>query len=95
MINMDNRLDFLNYLNEYTETLTEDDSLFLVSFNKKQGDSFLVNKGWEAISALLSIKEVTDESDAFLEARAVVLNIAINICLEDSEIKKQVLSALK
>lgn len=92
--NMDNRLDFINFLRDYSETMTEDDSLFLISFNKKQGDSFAVNYNWEYISGLLSVGEVAEESEAMQDARSVILNVTANICYQDKEIRDTLLEAL-
>lgn len=92
--NMDNRLDLINYLKDYSETMTEDDSLFLVSFNRRQGDSFVMNYNWEYISGLLSVGEISEESEAMQDARSVVLNVTANICHQDKEIRDTLLEAL-
>jgi hypothetical protein len=97
---MDNRLDFFNTINNYSETLTEDDAFLFISHNKKQGDAFFGLSGdWELISILFSVNGYTNVTDAqrenFENVKKTILNTALNICSTDLATKQLFINALK
>tara|TARA_R110000851_G_C12955969_1_gene553793 strand:- start:448 stop:942 length:495 start_codon:yes stop_codon:yes gene_type:complete len=86
---MDNRLDFANSTNNHLETLTEDDTLLVITHNKKEGDLFFSLFGdWENISMIMSNKEAVNHSSEsekqFNDIKKLILNTALNICEQDS-----------
>ena len=87
---MDNRLDFANSTNNHLETLTEDDTLLVITHNKKEGDLFFSLFGdWENISMIMSNKEAVNHSGEsekqFNDIKKLILNTALNICEQDSQ----------
>jgi len=85
---MDNRLDFFNTVGRHLETLTDDDSLLIISTNRKQGDLFFSLVGrWEDLSLILSDKEVVNHrektEEQFKDIQKLILNTALNICDKD------------
>jgi len=97
--NMNNRLDFFNYLNDYADTLTDDDALLVLSHNKKQGDCFTSLVGdWEILSMLLSTKGYVNfeqgNYEQFTNVKKMILNSALNICANDQETKEKFIKGL-
>ena len=97
---MDNRLDFVNYTTKHLETLTEDDTLFVISHNREEGDLFFSLFGdWEDISLIMSNKDVINHSGEskqdFQEIKVLMLNTAINICDQDTKMLNVLLKELK
>jgi hypothetical protein len=96
---MDNRLDFVNNTTRHLETLTEDDTLLVISHNKKQGDLFFSLFGdWENISIIMSNKEAVNHSEdskkQFEEIKKLILNTALNICEKDTKTLNTMLKGL-
>ena len=97
---MDNRLDFVNTTSKHLETLTEDDTLLVISHNKKQGDLFFSLFGdWENISIIMSNKDAVNHQEnskeQFEEIKELILNTAVNICEQDSQVLFTMLKGLK
>lgn len=97
---MDNRLDFVNYVSTHLDSLEEDDTLLVISHNKKQGDLFYTFFGeWESISLIMSNKNAVNHTEKseenFEEIKNLILNTAVNICKKDNEIKDKFINILK
>ena len=97
---MDNRLDFANYITKHLKTLTKDDTLFVISHNREEGDLFFSLFGdWEDISLIMSNKDVVNHSEEskedFQEIRALMLNTALNICEQDTKMLNALFKELK
>jgi len=97
---MDLRLDFYSALNKYAEKLSEDDSLLVLSYNRKDGDCITLLEGeWNDLSALLStegiVEHVNGSEVAFENIRKAVLNMALNICSTNKGHKEKLATALK
>lgn len=96
---MNNRLDFFNTVQEFSETLTDDDALLVISHNKTVGDAIVTLTGdWKIISALFStegyVKKTNNYKGTFDSIRQMILNVAYNICLNDEEFEKGFIEAL-
>tara|TARA_R110000782_G_scaffold185603_1_gene275724 strand:- start:343 stop:663 length:321 start_codon:yes stop_codon:yes gene_type:complete len=96
---MDNRLDFSNTTREYLKTLTEDDTLLVMGYNKKEGDLFFTLFGdWEDISLIMSDKDFVnhqeDSKDDLNQIRKLILNTTLNICHKDSIVLNTLLKGL-
>jgi hypothetical protein len=96
---MDNRLDFFNSLSKYSDTLTDDDAVLVLSHNKKDGDCVSVLLGdWEILSMLLSIDGYVNfkdgNKDQFDNIKKCILNSAFNICMGDKKIKDKFIKGL-
>lgn len=95
---MDNRLDFFNVLNNYVNTLTDNDSLIVISNNTKTGDSIMCSYGdWEKISILFSEGYTKTEDyniDTFLTIKELIINTSYNICLQNIDIRNKILNGL-
>jgi hypothetical protein len=97
MDNMDNRLDFVNSVKDHLETLTEDDTLLMISVNKEQGDLFFTLFGdWQEISHVMSNKDIVNHDETsgedFEQIVNLILNTAVNICKNDPEKLNNMLS---
>lgn len=91
---MDLRLDFFNALNTYTETLTDDDALLVLSHNKKDGDCVTLLAGdWEILSSLFSTKGYVNfengNKEQFENIKKMILNTAFNICATDDDVRNK------
>ena len=96
---MDNRLDFSNITREYLQTLSEDDTLLVIGYNKKEGDLFFTLAGdWEDISFIMSDKNVVnhieDSKNDLDQIRKLILNTALNICDKDPIVLNKLLGGL-
>lgn len=96
---MNNRLDFYNALGDHLETLGDDDTLLVISHNRKDYDLFYSFFGsWEDISLIFSNKYAVNhkgESKIQLEQiKEVILNTAYNICNEDEKVRDKLLKGL-
>lgn len=56
MKKLDSRLDFANSIKEYLQTLTTDDTLFVLSHNSKMGD-LIINAHGSPVALIKAIKE--------------------------------------
>lgn len=99
---MDNKLDFYNDIKRYAETLTDEDALLVLSYNKKDTDCINVLVGdWKILTGLfVPIKEkdldLKDGSAVNMNnIKSSIMNIAFNVCVNDKESKKKFLKALK
>ena len=97
---MDNRLDFVNSTSEHLETLTEDDTLLVISHNKKQGDLFFTLFGdWENISIIMSNKDAVNHKEnskeQFENIKKLMLNTVVNICEQDPKTLNTMLKGLQ
>jgi hypothetical protein len=97
---MDNRLDFVNTTSKHLETLTEDDTLLVISHNKQQGDLFFSLFGdWENISIIMSNKDAVNHQEnskeQFEEIKKLILNTAVNICEKNPKTLNTMLKGLQ
>ena len=93
---MDYRLDLFNAVEKYQEQMTEDDALFIICHNSKQGDLFIGLDGEvNIISSVLTndngyvIIENKEQKIRHQQAKRMVLNIAINILRTDEDLRKK------
>lgn len=96
---MDLRLDFYNELNKYSDGLTDDDALLVLSHNKKDGDCITLLAGdWEILSSLFSINGYVNlnegNEDQFIKIKEMILNTAYNICMTDDKYKEKFVKGL-
>jgi hypothetical protein len=101
MENMDYRLDLHNAVDKFQEQMTDDDALFIICHNSKQGDLLLGLEGdVNLISAVLANDngyvnlETKEQKIRHEQAKRMVLNIAINILRTDAELRKSFTVAL-
>ena len=90
---MDNRLDFYNYLKEHKQTLTEDDSLLVLAYNKSGQDCILqVHGELEVFTDMVGIdvikKSPKNVMGVFLELSVFVMDAAVAMCSKDIETAK-------
>ena len=96
---MDLRLDFYNELNKYSDHLTNDDALLVLSHNKRDGDCVTLLAGdWQILSSLFSVKgyiNLTETNkEQFNNVKKMILNTAYNICMADDECKEKFINGL-
>lgn len=88
---MDYRLDLFNAIHKYQENCTEDDSIFTIIYNKKDGDLILTVDGDEGIfGAILGTDDfvnlaTVEDRVRFEHVKKVVLNMAVNILQSDND----------
>lgn len=99
---MDNRLDFYQVLKEHLNTLTDDDSILVLAYNKKQGDFLISCDGdLEDISKVLCFPE--ENKDDFFgkdrnkadEVTKQILNFAYNICNNNKYYRDKMINGLR
>lgn len=93
---MDYRLDLHNAVDKFQEQMTEDDALFIICNNTKQGDLLIGLDGdVNIISAVLANDngyvniETQEQKNKHESAKRMVLNIAINILRTDTGLRKK------
>ncbi len=93
---MDYRLDLYNAVQKFQEEMTEDDALFIICHNSKQGDLLLGLDGdVDLISSVLSNDngyvniETKEQKIKHDGAKRMVLNMAINILRTDKDLRKK------
>jgi len=93
---MDYRLDLYNAVGKFQEQMTDDDALFIVCNNTKQGDLLIGLDGdVNIISAVLAndnnyVKiENKDHKLKHEAAKRMVLNMAINILRTDKDLRNK------
>lgn len=98
---MDYRLDLANAVEKYQEQMTNDDALFIICHNSKQGDLLLGLDGdVNLISCVLANDngyvniETKEQKLKHEQAKRMALNIAINILRTDEDLRKKFTLAL-
>ena len=93
---MDYRLDLFNAVEKFQEQMTEDDALFIICHNSKQGDLLLgLDGNVDLISSVLSNDneyvniENKEQKIRHEQAKRMVLNMAINILRTDSDLRNK------
>ena len=93
---MDYRLDLWNAVDKFEEQMTEDDALFIICHNSKQGDLLLGLSGdVNIISSILADDydcvniENKSQEVKYKKTQAMVLNMAINILRVDKDLRKK------
>jgi hypothetical protein len=93
---MDYRLDLFNAVERFQEQMTEDDALFIICHNSKQGDLLLGLDGEvNLISSVLANDnfyvniENKEQKLRHEQAKRMVLNMAINILRTDEDLRKK------
>jgi hypothetical protein len=93
---MDYRLDLHNAVDKFEEQMTEDDALFIICHNSKQGDLLLgLNGDVNIISSVLANDygyvniENKNQKVKYKKTQAMVLNMAINILRVDKDLRKK------
>jgi hypothetical protein len=93
---MDYRLDLHNAVEKFQEQMTEDDALFIICHNSKQGDLLIGLDGdVNIVSAVLANDngyvniENKEQKVRHEQAKRMVLNIAINILRTDEDLRKK------
>ena len=93
---MDYRLDLFNAVEKFQEQMTEDDALFIICHNSKQGDLLLGLDGEvNLISSVLANDngyvniENKEQKVKHEQAKRMVLNMAINILRTDEDLRKK------
>jgi hypothetical protein len=93
---MDYRLDLFNAVEKFQEQMTEDDALFIICHNSKQGDLLLgLNGKVDLISSVLANDngyvniENKEQKVRHEQAKRMVLNMAINILRTDEDLRKK------
>ncbi len=99
---MDYRLDLFNAIDAYQKQMTEDDALFFIAYNTKDGDLMM---GLEGNVDLISNVMANDNELVMIDSKehrinferskSMVLNIAINILRTDASLKSKFELALK
>lgn len=97
---MDRRLDFYNTVSEYNAGLTDDDTLLVINYNKKDGDIMICQQGeWDVLAGLLSsfkMMGVEDRGFASLQdARDMFLHVSHMICAADPGIAEEFYDKIK
>ena len=93
---MDYRLDLHNAVEKFQEQMTDDDALFIVCHNSKQGDLLI---GLDGDVNIISAVLANDNSYVNIEnkeqkirheaAKRMVLNMAINVIRTDADLLKK------
>ena len=96
----DSKLDFFNELNRFSNTLTEDDSLLVVSYNEKDGGLILNLAGDpELISLIISnneaVKEDQGSKEVLEDIQKIILNASYSILMNNKKYKKKFIKGLK
>ena len=93
---MDYRLDLFNAVEKFQEQMTDDDALFIICHNSKQGDLLLGLEGdVNLISSVLASDtgyvniESKEHKIKHEQAKRMILNIAINIIRTDADLRKK------
>ena len=93
---MDYRLDLYNAVDKFEEQMTDDDALFIICHNSKQGDLLLGLSGdVNIISSVLADDydcvniENKNQEVKYKKTQAMVLNMAINILRVDEDLRKK------
>ena len=99
---MDYRLDLHNAVDKFEEQMTEDDALFIICHNTKQGDLLLgLNGDVNIISSVLANDngyvniENKNQKIKYEKTQKMVLNMAINILRTDKDLLKKFSIAIK
>lgn len=99
--NMDYRLDLFNAVQNFQEEITNDDALFFISHNSKQGDLIIaVNGDVNLISSVLAndngyVNFINKEQEERHEyAKKMILNIAINVLRTNPILRKKFVQSL-
>jgi hypothetical protein len=101
---MDYRLDLHNAVDKFEEQMTEDDALFIICHNTKQGDLLLGLSGdVNIISSVLANDngygyvnfENKNQKIKYEKTQKMVLNMAINILRTDKDLLKKFSIAIK
>ena len=96
----DSKLDFFNELNRFSDTLTEDDSLMVVSYNEKDGGLILNLAGDpEMLSLIISnneaVKEDQGSKEVLEDIQKIILNASYSILMNNKKYKKKFIKGLK
>lgn len=99
---MDYRLDLFNAVTKFQDEMTDDDALFIICNNSKQGDLLIGLDGdVDIISAVLANDngyvniENKEQKIRHEQAKRMVLNIAINVLRTDEDLRKKFIIALR
>lgn len=98
---MDYRLDLYNAVQQYENNMNEDDVLFILCHNKKEGDSLSAILGdVSVLSMMLSVDgyvkiNTPTDRENLDSLKGNILNMAINIINTDKELYDAFIKSLK